>query len=84
MASAMKAMIYHAYGSIDNLELAEIEMPAIKDDEVLVKIHAASINWHDWHFLTGTPFLARIMAGFSNLKTKCWVSTWRDGFKQLG
>ena len=59
----MKAMIYHAYGTPDNLELAEMEMPAIKDGEVLVRVHAASVNWLDWHFLTGTPFLARIMAG---------------------
>lgn len=63
MVSAMKAMIYHDYGSPDNLELQEIEMPAVKDDEALVNVHAASVNWHDWHFLTGTPFMARIMAG---------------------
>jgi NADPH:quinone reductase-like Zn-dependent oxidoreductase len=59
----MKAMVYHEYGSPDNLELQEVEMPVVKDDEVLVKVHAASVNWHDWHFLTGTPFMARIMAG---------------------
>jgi NADPH:quinone reductase-like Zn-dependent oxidoreductase len=59
----MKAMVYHDYGSPDNLELQEIEVPAVKDDEVLVKVHAASVNWHDWHFLTGSPFMARIMAG---------------------
>lgn len=59
----MKAMVYHDYGSSANLELQEIEMPAIKDDEVLVKIHAASVNWLDWHFLTGTPFIVRLMAG---------------------
>ncbi|MFC2023169.1 NAD(P)-dependent alcohol dehydrogenase [Chloroflexota bacterium] len=59
----MKAMVYHDYGSLDNLELQEVEMPAVKDDEVLVKTHAASVNWHDWHFLMGTPFMARMMAG---------------------
>ena len=59
----MKAMVYHDYGSPDNLELQEIEKPAVGDDEVLVKVRAASMNWHDWHFLTGKPFLARIMAG---------------------
>ena len=66
----MKAMVYHDYGSPDNLELCEIEMPETKDDEVLVKVHAASVNWHDWHFLTGTPFLARIMAGLLKPKYK--------------
>jgi NADPH:quinone reductase-like Zn-dependent oxidoreductase len=59
----MKAMVYHAYGSPDNLELREIERPAVGDDDVLVKVRAASVNWHDWHFLTGRPVMARIMAG---------------------
>jgi NADPH:quinone reductase-like Zn-dependent oxidoreductase len=59
----MKAMVYREYGSLDNLELQEIETPSVNHDEVLVKIHAASVNWYDWHFLMGTPFLARIMAG---------------------
>ena len=59
----MKAMVYHDYGTPDNLELQEIKVPAVKDDQVLVKVHAASVNALDWHFLTGTPFLARIMAG---------------------
>jgi NADPH:quinone reductase-like Zn-dependent oxidoreductase len=59
----MKAMVYHEYGSPDNLELQEVEVPAVQDDEVLLKVHAASVNALDWHFLTGSPFLARIMAG---------------------
>jgi NADPH:quinone reductase-like Zn-dependent oxidoreductase len=64
----MKAMVYYDYGPPDNLALGEIEMPAIKDDQVRVKVHAASVNWLDWHFLTGTPFLARIMAGLRKPK----------------
>jgi NADPH:quinone reductase-like Zn-dependent oxidoreductase len=59
----MKAMVYNEYGPPEVLELQELEMPALNDDEVLVKVHTASVNWLDWHFLTGTPFLARIMAG---------------------
>jgi NADPH:quinone reductase-like Zn-dependent oxidoreductase len=66
----MKAMVYYNYGSPDNLELQEIEMPVAKDDQVLVKVHAASVNWLDWHFLTGTPFLARLMAGLLKPKNK--------------
>jgi len=66
----MKAMVYYNYGSPDVLELQEIEKPIIKDNEVLVKVHAASVNWLDWHFLTGTPFLARIMAGLLKPKNK--------------
>jgi NADPH:quinone reductase-like Zn-dependent oxidoreductase len=68
--SVMKAMVYHEYGSPDNLKLEEIEMPAVKDDEVLVKVQATSVNWLDWHFLTGTPFLACLMAGLLKPKNK--------------
>jgi NADPH:quinone reductase-like Zn-dependent oxidoreductase len=63
MESAMKAMVYQKYGSPENLKLQEVEMPTVMDDRVLVVVHAASVNWHDWHFLMGTPFMARIMAG---------------------
>jgi NADPH:quinone reductase-like Zn-dependent oxidoreductase len=59
----MKAMVYYEYGSPDVLELQDLEKPILKDDEVFVKVHAAALNWLDWHFLTGTPFLARFMAG---------------------
>jgi len=66
----MKAIVYHNYGSPDVLELAEIEKPTVKDDELLVKVHVASVNPHDWHFLTATPFLARLMAGLLKPKNK--------------
>ena len=56
-------MVYDNYGSPDVLELREIEKPTPKDDEVLIKVHAASVNAMDYRFLTGTPFLARIVAG---------------------
>jgi NADPH:quinone reductase-like Zn-dependent oxidoreductase len=64
----MKAMVYHEYGSPDVLELQEIEEPVVNDDQVLARVHAASVNWLDWHFLTGTPFLARLMAGLRKPK----------------
>lgn len=66
----MKAIVYHEYGSPDHLELSEIEAPYLKDGEVLVKIHTASVNWLDWHFLTGTPILTRIMAGLLKPKNQ--------------
>ena len=59
----MKAMVYYEYGSPDVLKLKEIEKPVPNDDEVLVKVHAAAVTPLDWHFLTGTPYVARIMAG---------------------
>jgi len=66
----MKAMVYYNYGSPDVLELKEIEKPTATNDEVLVKVHAASVNPLDWHFLTGTPFMVRIMAGLLKPKNK--------------
>jgi len=59
----MKAMVYYNYGSPDVLELKEMEKPIANDDEVLVKVHAAAVTPFDWHFLMGTPYIARIMAG---------------------
>jgi NADPH:quinone reductase-like Zn-dependent oxidoreductase len=65
----MKAIVYERYGPPDVLQLKEIEKPAPKDDEVLVKVHAASVNAADWHLLRGKPFLMRLM-GFGLLKPK--------------
>src|SRR5256885_13652797 len=66
----MKAIVYHTYGSPDVLKLEEVEKPTPKDNEVLVKVHAASVNAGDWaHLLRGKPFLMRLM-GFGLLKPK--------------
>lgn len=59
----MKAIIHTKYGSPDVLELIELEKYVPKDDEVLVKIHAASVNAYDWHLLTADIFLVRLMGG---------------------
>jgi NADPH:quinone reductase-like Zn-dependent oxidoreductase len=59
----MKAIVYHKYGSSDVLKLEEIHKPTVEDDEVLVKIQAASVNPYDWHFMRGEPYLMRLMAG---------------------
>ncbi|MFC1583753.1 NAD(P)-dependent alcohol dehydrogenase [Candidatus Neomarinimicrobiota bacterium] len=59
----MKAAVVTKYGPPDVLELQEVDKPAPKDDEVLVKVHATTAGPADWHFRSGTPFLARILAG---------------------
>ncbi len=65
----MKAIVYHDYGSPDVLQLEEIEKPVAADNEVLIKVRAASINPLDWHFMRGTPYIVRIvMTGLSKPK----------------
>jgi NADPH:quinone reductase-like Zn-dependent oxidoreductase len=59
----MKAVVYRKYGSPDVLEYLEVERPAPKDDEVLIKVQAASLNAFDWHLLRGKPFVARLSSG---------------------
>ena len=59
----MKAIVAMKYGSPDVLELVDVEKPTPKDYQVLVKVHAASVNAYDWHMLEGKPFLARLMGG---------------------
>ncbi len=60
----MKAIVYTEYGSADVVQLKEIEKPAPKDNEVLVKVMAASVNAYDWHFLSADIFLIRFGGGF--------------------
>ncbi len=59
----MKAIVYEKYGSPDVLQFKEVEKPAPKDDEVLVKIYAASINDGDDSLVKGSPFIARLSSG---------------------
>ncbi|MGH3148878.1 MAG: alcohol dehydrogenase catalytic domain-containing protein [Rubrobacter sp.] len=59
----MKAIVYTQYGSPDVLQLEEVEKPAPTDDEVLVRVHAASAAADDWHLLGTKPFLVRFMYG---------------------
>lgn len=65
----MKAAYYETYGPPEVVQLKEVEKPVLADDEVLVKIRAASVNQYDWHLLTADIFLVRIM-GLGLLRPK--------------
>src|SRR5213078_3792010 len=56
----MRAIVYCDYG-LANLKLEDVEKPVPNDDQVLVKVHAASVNPLDWHFIEGTPKIMRAM-----------------------
>ena len=60
----MKAVVCEKYGSPDVLELREVATPAPSDDEVLVRIHAVSINDWDWGLLQGSTLIDRLLFGF--------------------
>ncbi len=69
----MKAIVYTKYGPPDVLQLKEVEKPTPKDDEVLIKVHAASVNPADWHLMRGAPFLARFEMGFPKPKKRLGI-----------
>jgi len=62
-AELMQAVEYRCYGSPDVLELTNIEKPTPADDEVLVKVQAASVNPLDWHYMRGSPYFMRLGVG---------------------
>lgn len=59
----MKAAVRDRFGSPDVVEIRDIDKPTPADDEVLVRVHAASLNIADWYGLTGTPYAGRVQMG---------------------
>ena len=59
-SNPMKAIVYCDYG-LTNLKLENIEKPTPNDDQILVRVRAASVNPYDWHFIEGTPYIMRMM-----------------------
>ena len=57
----MKAIVQDRYGTADVLELEDIDEPVIGDDDVLLRVQAASAHIGDWHIMTGLPYLIRIV-----------------------
>jgi NADPH:quinone reductase-like Zn-dependent oxidoreductase len=57
----MKAIVQVTYGSPDVLELKDIEKPEVGDDEVLLRVHAASVHPDIWHLVRGLPYVLRLM-----------------------
>jgi len=59
----MKAIVCTKYGSPDVLQLQEVSKPVPQDDEVLIRIYAASVNVRDWRFMRAKPFFVRLVPG---------------------
>lgn len=67
----MKAIIQTAYGSPDAFELKDIAQPVVKDNEALVRVHAASLHAGDVFLMRGKPYMSRLTVGFP--KPKNWI-----------
>jgi NADPH:quinone reductase-like Zn-dependent oxidoreductase len=69
----MRAIVQSKYGPLhDVLELREIPKPVVEDDEVLVRVRAASVHPDVWHVVRGRPYVLRVM-GAGLLRPKCRV-----------
>jgi NADPH:quinone reductase-like Zn-dependent oxidoreductase len=62
-AALMQAIRSPCYGSTDVLRFEPVEKPAPRDNEVLVAVHAASVNPLDWHYMQGKPYIMRLSSG---------------------
>ena len=70
----MKAIVQDRFGPPDTLQLADTEKPEIRSGEVLLKVHAASVNPYDWHMIRGDPRIARLMGGVGLTKPKTRIA----------
>jgi len=66
----MKAIVYQGFGSPDILRCEEIDKPIPLDDEVLIKVRAASVNPLDWKLMKGSPFILRLLLGMGKPKIR--------------
>jgi NADPH:quinone reductase-like Zn-dependent oxidoreductase len=66
----MKAIVNHSYGTADALEFIDVEPPTVGAEQVMVRVHSAAVNPLDWHFLTGTPYVLRLIAGLRRPKQR--------------
>jgi NADPH:quinone reductase-like Zn-dependent oxidoreductase len=66
----MQAIVQDNYGSHDALRLGDVDKPGIAEDEVLVRVHAASIHVGDWILMTGSPFVMRLATGLRKPKNR--------------
>jgi len=83
----MKAMVQDRYGPPDVLQFTDVDEPMPADDELLVRVHAASVNARDWHIMRGDPYLARLVAptwGYSGPKRKIRGSDFAGRVEAVG
>jgi NADPH:quinone reductase-like Zn-dependent oxidoreductase len=68
---SMKAIVQHRYGSVDVLQLQDVDKPEVGLDDVLLRVHSAGVHMGDWHLMSGEPYLMRIIGfGFRRPKAR--------------
>jgi len=80
----MKAIVYHEYGSPDVLRLEEVEKPTAKDNEVLIRVHAAAVSMAETIGRKGDPFIARLVTGLTGPKKTVLGSEFAGGIEAIG
>ena len=68
LQGSMKAILHHTYGSPDVLRYEDTDKPVATDSEVVLRVHAASVNPLDWHFMRGEPYALRLVTGLPEPK----------------
>ena len=73
----MKAIVQDTYGTAEVLDFRDVTVPQVGEDDVLVRVAAAGVDRGAWHFMTGQPYLMRILGfGFRSPKIRFPVPTW--------
>jgi NADPH:quinone reductase-like Zn-dependent oxidoreductase len=67
---SMRAVTYSCYGGPEILQLSDVEKPIASNDEIVVRVKAASVNPLDWHYMRGSPFIMRLMVGLGSPNDK--------------
>ncbi len=65
---SMRAVVHHTYGTSEVLHVARVARPRVKDNEVLVRVHAAGLDRGTWHLTTGRPYANRLGFGLRSPK----------------
>lgn len=82
--STVRAIRCYAYGSADVLQLQDIDVPAVGDHDVLVRVQAASVNPLDVHVMRGTPYLVRAQAGCPGRRPAGSMPIWPGQVEAVG
>jgi NADPH:quinone reductase-like Zn-dependent oxidoreductase len=67
---SMRAVVHHPYGTSEVLHVARVARPRIKDNEVLVRVHAAGLDRGTWHLMTGRPYAIRLGLGLRSPRNR--------------